>query len=280
MCPNSEYPREEMDIDDASEVLKLVRKISCDFVGIGEPLLYAYWEEMFSIAAQTSSWVFVSTNANTLDEDKAKKLVHAGINKIGVSISGGDSYIYRSVHGTDGFQRALDGVHSLVHARSRLGRKQNDMLLPQIQFCFVTLKRNFRSLPNVIRLAAGLGIDMVRAQNAVPHTEILSDLLYPIPNIWQPPEGLIEEWGRVLSEANETAQELGMKFYCSFDDLDESHHGCGERQLDISANGSLTVCSVCKPDIRIAKGKIVNFEWMIGNLHSDSLADLLASEKY
>ncbi len=279
MCPNYRLPRIEMAINDVSSIIKLLtKKIRCDFVGLGEPLLHPHYETAFRNAAEASEWVFVSTNAINLDEKQAARLIETGIHKIGVSMDGANPETYRSMRGIDGFEGAIVGVRNLVKARNRLGRKEGEIQLPQIQFCFVMLKRNLPDLLKVIELAARLGVDMVRVQNPLPEAKILSEVPYPIPGICQLSDDLIKRFRSILSDAKKFAEKLQIKFYD--EEIGKTFHEHGETDLNIASNGDLTICNSCRAGFRIIKSKVEKFRWVIGNLHSNSLAELLESEKY
>jgi MoaA/NifB/PqqE/SkfB family radical SAM enzyme len=282
MCPNSVLPNTDMPEDDIREVIKLLdKKVDCDFVGIGEPLLHTQWEAAFRAAAERSGRVFVSTNAIALDATEAGALVDTGIHKISISMDAADPATYRTIRGVDAFYEAVDGARDLVAARNRLNRQENGVLLPQIQFCIVMLRPNLPEIPEIVRLAADLGVDMVRWQNALPSVGALPELPYPIRGVCEISDEEIQEYYSILNKASETAQKLGVNLFFCADELGGPFHGDGETQLTIGANGDVSVCNPSlHEDIRIVRGTVKNFQWILGNLHETSLTDLFASERY
>jgi MoaA/NifB/PqqE/SkfB family radical SAM enzyme len=282
MCPNSTLPKMDMPEDDIHEILKLLdTKVDCDFVGIGEPLLHPQWETAFRMAAERSERVFVSTNAISLDATKAAALVDSGIHKVSISMDAADPATYRAIRGVDAFATAVAGTGDLVAARNRLNRREHGVLLPQIQFCIVMLRRNLPEIPAIVTLGADLGVDMVRWQNALPSAGAVPELPYTVPCVHEVSDDEVERYHSILDEATENARELGVYlFYCA-EELGGPFHGDGETQLTIGANGDVSVCNASlHEDIRIVKGAIENLQWILGNLHETALTDLLASEKY
>lgn len=282
MCPNSTLPRVDMPADDVFEIIKLLdRKIHCAFVGIGEPLLHPQWETAFRMAAERSERVFVSTNAIALDEAKASALVDTGIHKVSISMDAADRATYRAVRGVDAFERAVDGTRNLVAARDRLNRVENGVRLPLVQFCIVMLRRNIASISKIVELAADLGVDMARWQNALPSAGALSELPYPIPGIHDVSEQETRRFYSILADGREIAEGLGVSlFYCA-DELGGPFHDHGEMDLVIGANGDVSICAASlHKDIRIVKGKAEDFQWILGNLYNTTLTEMLSSDKY
>jgi MoaA/NifB/PqqE/SkfB family radical SAM enzyme len=282
MCPNATLPNMDMAEDDIREIVKLLDKqVDCDFVGIGEPLLHPQWEEAFRMAAERSGRVFVSTNAISVDATKASALVDTGIHKVSVSMDAADPDTYRAIRGVDAFREAVDGARDLVAARDRLNRKEDGALLPQIQFCIVMLRNNFSEIPEIVKLAADLGVDLVRWQNALPSERGVSELPYPISGVHEISDDETQRYYSMLDGAREMAREVDVDLFFCADELGGPFHGDGETQLVIGANGDVSVCNASlHTDIRIVRGKVENFQWILGNLHDAALADLLASEKY
>jgi radical SAM protein with 4Fe4S-binding SPASM domain len=135
--------------------------------GLGEPLLSPHLTEMVRYAAARGADVGFNTNGTLLDRASAERLVDAGLAWLHVSLDGARPDTYADVrHGTDfrprpgQFARVVANLRGLVAVREAAGSS-----LPRIQLVFVAMRRNVAELPELVRLAADVGVEEVRVQN-------------------------------------------------------------------------------------------------------------------
>jgi radical SAM protein with 4Fe4S-binding SPASM domain len=133
--------------------------------GLGEPLLSPHLLDMVRHAAARGVEVGFNTNGTLLKRPIADRLVAAGLGWLHVSLDGATARTYEEVrHGTDlkphagQFDRVVGNLRGMVAARNGLAR-------PRIQLVFVAMRRNVRELPDLIDLAADVGVDSVWVQN-------------------------------------------------------------------------------------------------------------------
>jgi radical SAM protein with 4Fe4S-binding SPASM domain len=120
----------------------------------GEPLMHPQIVEMVQLAKEglPDGWVDLDTNGTLLPR-LAGGLVDAGLNAIYVSLDGPNPEVNNPIRGRNSFERALAGLKAIQGA-SRNGS-------PEIAINFVLTGMNYRSLPDMIRLAEREGVPQV-----------------------------------------------------------------------------------------------------------------------
>ena len=133
--------------------------------GLGEPLLSPHLLDMVGYAAERDIEVGFNTNGTLLSRRTAERLVEIGCGWLHVSLDGATAATYEDVrHGTDlrphpgQFDRVLANLRGVVEARAGGGH-------PRIQIVFVAMRRNIAELPDLVSLAADIGVDSVWVQN-------------------------------------------------------------------------------------------------------------------
>lgn len=159
-CPTGlhmyQRARKTFDRQLLERILKEVEdSVSCiQFYFQGEPLLAADLPEMVKLAKSYDMYCIVSTNAQTLDEELAIRLIESGLDKIIVSMDGltQDSYEKYRVGGN--IERVLNGMHFL---------KRNKMLLrskrPIVELQWLVLRTNEHEMQEIKRRYRSLGAD-------------------------------------------------------------------------------------------------------------------------
>jgi len=133
--------------------------------GLGEPLLSPHLLPMVEYASGRGIEVGFNTNGTLLTRPVAERLVEIGCSWLHVSLDGATADTYEDArHGTDmrphpgQFERVVANLRGLVDARGAGGR-------PRIQIVFVAMRRNLAELPDLVTLAADIGVDSVWVQN-------------------------------------------------------------------------------------------------------------------
>jgi radical SAM protein with 4Fe4S-binding SPASM domain len=143
--------------------LPALRKLTLQ--GLGEPLLSPHLIAMVEYATERGAEVGFNTNGTLLSRPLAERLVEVGCGWLHVSLDGATAATYEDVrHGTDmrphpgQFERVVRNLRALVEARGRSPR-------PRVQIVFVAMRRNVAELPDLVELAADIGVDSVWVQN-------------------------------------------------------------------------------------------------------------------
>ena len=133
---------------------------SIQLQGLGEPLLAPDLFAMIAYASERGIRVGFNTNAMLLSRRRGEQLIRAGLDWLHVSIDGATAATYEAIRGGASFERVRANVASFVDTRRRLGAENPDVVL-----IFVAMRRNIAELPDLVRMAAGWGIERVHVQN-------------------------------------------------------------------------------------------------------------------
>ncbi len=128
--------------------------------GLGEPLLVPHLDAMVAYASRSGIAVGFNTNGTLLTPVRAERLVAAGLSWLHISVDGATPATYEDIRDGARFDRVRRGVRSIVEAKARLeGRR------PELSLVFVAMRRNYRELADVVRLAADWGVERLWVQN-------------------------------------------------------------------------------------------------------------------
>lgn len=139
--------------------------------GLGEPLLAPHLLDMIRYAAERGVEVGFNTNGVLLDREWSRDLVAAGAGWVHVSLDGATAATYEDVrHSTSfaprpgQFDRVVANLRTLLAERAEAG-----VARPVVKLVFVAMRRNIAELPDLVGLAADLGVDELWVQN-LSHT--------------------------------------------------------------------------------------------------------------
>lgn len=131
----------------------------------GEPLLYPHFEEMIELCARGQIQLHVTTNGTFPRGGArywARQLVQVGAD-VKVSLNGATPATQAAVMPGAALDRVADNVRILVaerNARSAEGKPRSRITL-KVTF----MEANVGELPNLVRLAANLGVDRLRGSH-------------------------------------------------------------------------------------------------------------------
>jgi radical SAM protein with 4Fe4S-binding SPASM domain len=128
--------------------------------GLGEPLLAPDFFRMVEYSTGRGISTGFNTNGTLLTRAASERLVRAGVDWLHVSLDGATAATYESVRDRATFERVVRNIRELVAVRGRRGSER-----PEIQLVFVAMRRNLRELPDLVALAADIGVDSVWVQN-------------------------------------------------------------------------------------------------------------------
>jgi radical SAM protein with 4Fe4S-binding SPASM domain len=122
--------------------------------GLGEPTLAPGLLDMISQARRRDIEVGFNTNGTLLTHHRCEQLVDAGVEWLHVSVDGATAATFERVRDGARLDKVLTNLATLMEVRRTSGRKR-----PFVQLNFVAMRSNFQELPDVVRLAARLGVD-------------------------------------------------------------------------------------------------------------------------
>ena len=119
----------------------------------GEVFLRRDFLDLVEHAVGAGIKVNMTTNGTLVDRAKAKRMVRAGVNSISISLDGPGSKVHDRIRGVRGaFRRSLRTIRWLQRFSEGARRPV------KVRVNFVVMNDNFRTLPEMVRLAGELGV--------------------------------------------------------------------------------------------------------------------------
>jgi radical SAM protein with 4Fe4S-binding SPASM domain len=179
--------------------------------GIGEPLLNKDLPRMIARLKTRNVTVLFNTNATLLSDEWARKLIDAGLDELRVSVDGADPKTYARIRGAPLFHKVVANLKRFVEIQHELGAT-----LPRPSLWMTGMKENIAELPDVIRLAARIGVPEVYLQRMVYYAHADS-----APGLMDAGHALFADSAadanvdRVIAESETLAQALGVTLRAS-----------------------------------------------------------------
>lgn len=162
-CPRTFFTYEQpkdLGIDEFVDLIDRFPKVERAVLhGIGEPLINRHLPDMIRILKDRDVAVLFNSNATLLDASWQEALTSSGLDEYRVSLNCADPVTYQRVHGRDLFSQVVDNLRGLVATKERLGAST-----PRVSLWCIGMKENMPQVPDLIRLAADVGIPEVYLQ--------------------------------------------------------------------------------------------------------------------
>ena len=130
--------------------------------GIGEPLLNRSLPAMIRHLKEHKVEVLFNSNGTLLTPWWQEQLVRSGLDEFRCSIDGADPATYARIRGADLLHRIVAGLEGLVKSRAGL-----ESATPRIAIWMVATRENIEELPDLVRMAARIGVPEVYLQRMV-----------------------------------------------------------------------------------------------------------------
>ena len=127
----------------------------------GEPYLNPDFLEMVKYANDKGIYTATSTNAHYLTDEKAKKTVESGLDRLIISIDGTTQNVYEQYRVGGTLDKVLEGTKNIVKWKKELKSKT-----PFIFFQFLVVKPNEHQIEAIKKLGKEIGVDQVRFKTA------------------------------------------------------------------------------------------------------------------
>ena len=196
--------------------------------GVGEPMMVRELPDMIRYLKNRGTYVLFNTNGTLLNLRKGRELIDAGLDELRVSLDAAEPAAFKIVRGLDMF----DGIVANVRAFTALQRGMN-AAKPLVSLWLTGLRETMAQLPAFVRLAHEVGVPEVYLQRLVYFADG-QGLARPESSLF---EQLNAEEARRVREAEELAQELGIKFNAS---------GATEPGTSLKKKGSQQPWSLCR----------------------------------
>ena len=127
----------------------------------GEPFLNPDFLEMVKYAHDKGVYTATSTNAHYLNDEKAKKTVESGLDRLIISIDGTTQDVYKQYRVGGNLEKVLAGARNIVKWKKELKSST-----PFVFFQFLVVKPNQHQIEDIKKLAKEVGVDQVRFKTA------------------------------------------------------------------------------------------------------------------
>lgn len=197
--PNYHHSDSEMDFETFSRLKPLFPHIkSLILNGIGEPLLHPDIEKFIALASAympEDALIGFQTNGVLLTDEKLKELVHAGLNKICVSI---DSLTpVKGLHEPEYAEKALETIY-------RIKLNSNGKLQSGIET--VITRDNLDQIVPTIKEASKYDIDFIILSHLIPYSpSVLNKVAYETNN--EESVKIFKKWLTLLEKSGYTINE-------------------------------------------------------------------------
>ena len=212
-CPRTYVSREEprdLSLDEfrslASQFPDLERAV---LHGIGEPLLNSALPEMIRYLKEREVSVLFNSNGTVLTRAQQMALAESGLDELHISLDAANSETYARIRGKDLFHRVVSNLKQFVDTKRRLGVET-----PRVSIWCMGMRENIDQLPELIRLAAEIGVPEVYVQRLTFFIE--PDSNCGLANAGEALFGqLRDREGAIISECERMSQEMGIAFRAS-----------------------------------------------------------------
>ena len=276
-------PKRRMDID-------LIRRVLADSVGtplreiipstMGEPLLYRDFDEILDLCGEYGIKLNLTTNGTfpRLGARAWAERIVPVTSDVKVSWNGSTKETQEKVMLGTKWEAVLDNVRAFIAVRDEHAARGGNRCRVTFQLTFMEV--NYAELPEVVRLAADMGVDRVKGHHLWAHFSQIEDL-----SMRRNAEA-IERWNATVDEAFEAADKHrlpdGSKVLLEnifrLNAADEGEIAAGAecpflgREAWVASDGRFNPC--CAPDaLRRTLGDF-------GNVNNTSLYDIWESAAY
>lgn len=127
----------------------------------GEPLINKNFSDLVSYAHSKKLLTSTSTNAQLINDERAKELVESGLDRLIISIDGTTQETYEAYRVGGKLSKAISAVEYLVK-----WKKELKMASPLIEIQFIVMKTNEHQLADMKKLAKRLHVDKLTFKTA------------------------------------------------------------------------------------------------------------------
>lgn len=174
--------------------------------GIGEPLINKELPRMIAHLKGRGVYVLFNTNATLLTPDWSRKLIDSGLDEMRCSLDAADPRTYAHIRGAPLLHKIVSNLTEFMRIQKEIGAAT-----PRASIWMTGMKENVHELPELLHLAAKMGVPEVYLQRMVYYYE--SD---EAPGMMDSGHGLFDQFDeqveRIIAECETLAAELGLRF--------------------------------------------------------------------
>jgi MoaA/NifB/PqqE/SkfB family radical SAM enzyme len=237
----NDWHRKDMSISDFEKIVPYLHNVrSVVLEGWGESLLHSNVVDFIRLVKSAGPEVGFVTSGMGLTEDYACRIVAAGIDFMGFSLSGATSETHNAIRVNSDFNALIESIKIM----KRLSMK-NPLQKPRIHFVFLMLKDNVHEIPMLLDLAHEIGVREVVLLNIIQVTSRAQD----DQKVFTREEGSL--YKDIMKEAEDRAKKFKISLYMpAISPQDVAV--CSENPLDnlyISVDGEVSPCVYLYPPV-------------------------------
>jgi MoaA/NifB/PqqE/SkfB family radical SAM enzyme len=213
-CPRTFFDREPLKSLSLQEFIMIAEQFPqmqrALLHGIGEPLLNRELPEIIKDLKGRNVEVIINSNGTLLTPYWQEKIIESGLDQYRCSIDGAKNETYARIRGANLLPKLRRGLEGLVKTKERLGATT-----PHISIWCVATRENLQELPELLHLAADLGVPEVYMQRMVyfaSEPEKQYGMARDEAAIFGKDEN---EEDRIIEECTQLSYSLGIKFLAS-----------------------------------------------------------------
>lgn len=149
---------------------ELPRLESVHFGGFGEPMMHPRIFDMLREVKALGVKVEMITNGSYLAKENIKQLIDLKLDVLFTSLDSPEEEEYNSIRQGADFQSVSGNIAQLQTMKRKLKSRN-----PELGIEFVAMKKNYNSLPKLIRMAYELGANQIIVSNLIPYHESMKD---------------------------------------------------------------------------------------------------------
>lgn len=177
--------------------------------GIGEPLLNRDLVRMITHLKTRNVTVLFNSNGTLLTEEWARKLIGSGLDEFRCSIDGASPKTYARIRGAPLLHRIVDNLERFTALQREMRATK-----PRVSIWMTGMRENIAELPDLVRLAAQVGVLEVYVQRMVYYLDHAR-----APGMMSDTNALYNDFDaqcdRIIADADRVAHALGVKLAAS-----------------------------------------------------------------
>jgi MoaA/NifB/PqqE/SkfB family radical SAM enzyme len=205
-----------------------------DVSGIAEPLMNTRWPDVLRDIrdAAPHARIAMCSNMTLLTREKAEVLVDSTLDELTFSLDGVDPALVDHVRRGGSLTAMLENIRTLQAVKT-----ERESERPELTATVVLQRSNVEQLPDIVRLAADLGVQAVNVNGLEPYAPDLVEQ-----PVWTDP-GRTGYLPRILDAASEAAAEAGVTLRLTA--MSPGAPVCPQiHRPMVLADGSVVPCSV------------------------------------
>lgn len=136
----------------------------------GEPLMTSYFDKIPSLLQKYKVHMNLTTNGMLLSK-KTSKLIMPVLSDIKISFDGAQKSTFEKIRPGSNFRIVLNNIKELIKIRNNFLIKNKRKSKPTITLQTTLMATNIRELPDIVRIAANLGADRVKAYFMITYNQ-------------------------------------------------------------------------------------------------------------